>query len=101
METSKEKLKREIAEAKKRLEQLEKEEKSESKNMAIKKLAEFSDEEKIKFFDKMYNSAISEVNAVIECGYHDEDCAQYGWESYIEILAKDKDLFWKYFNSLI
>lgn len=100
METNKEKLKRELAESKARLEQLEKQEKTDDRDNAIKKLEEYTDQEKIKFFDKMYKSAFSELKAVEECGYHDEDCTHYAWEEYIQILAKDNKLFWKYFNSL-
>ena len=100
METKIEKLKRELAEAKARLEKLEKEEKTAGRDSAIKKLEEYTDEEKIKFFDILYESAISELKTVEECGYHNEDCAHYAWEEYIQILARDNKLFWNYFNSL-
>jgi len=57
----KEKLEKEIAEAREKLEQLEAEETSAKRNLAIKKLSEYTDEEKIVFFDKMYNSALTEL----------------------------------------
>ena len=50
METEKEKLKREINEAKVRLIQLEEQEKKSKKSLAIKNLNEFTDQEKIDFF---------------------------------------------------
>jgi len=94
------KLKREIAEAKAKLEQLEKQEKTDDRDNSVKKLSEYTDSEKIKFFDEMYKSALSELEAVEECGYNDADSAHYAWEEYIQILAKDNKLFWNYFNSL-
>jgi hypothetical protein len=48
----------------------------------------------------MYNSAKDELEELEESGYSREDNKNYAWESYIEILAKDKDKFWKYWNSL-
>jgi len=99
MET-KDKLKREIAEAKLRLKQLEKQEKNFNRNNAIKKLSEYTNEEKIKFFDEMYKNALLELKEVEKSKYHNENCVQYAWESYIQILMKNHDLFWNYWNSL-
>ena len=100
METKIEKLKRELAETKAKLEKLEKEEKTAGRDGAIKKLEEYTDEEKIKFFDKLYNQAKTELEHLEECGFHDEDDVHYAWEEFIQILARDKKLFWSYFNSL-
>jgi len=100
METDSERLKREIEEAKAKLEKLEKEEKTSGRNSAVKKLKEYTVEEKIKFFDKMYKNAETELKSLEKSGYQDEDSAQYAWELYISILSKDHKLFWKYFNSL-
>ena len=99
-ETEKQKLQRELAEAKAKLEKLERQEKIDIKDGAIKKLSEYTDSEKIKFFDKLYKSAESELSSTEEKGYHDEDSVHYAWEEYFSILAKDKKLFWDYFNSL-
>ena len=96
----KEKLQQQIAEAKERLEKLEQQEKINGKKDAIKELSEYTDEEKIQFFDKLYNSAYLELTELEEEGYHNEDCAQYAWEEYIAILAKDRNKFWRYWSSL-
>lgn len=98
MENEKEKLKREITEAKNRLKVLEKQEKETKKDLAIKKLKEFTDQEKIKFFNNMYNTAKNELEDH-EKGDNDEDNDHYAWEEYIVILARDKEPFWEYWNS--
>jgi len=54
----------------------------------------------VKFFDGMFKCASNELKELEERGYKNEDDAQYGWETYIKILAKDNKLFWKYWNSL-
>jgi len=89
-----------IADAQDQLNKLELEQKSNIRESAIKNLDEYTDEEKIKFFDKMYESALEELNRTEKENYHDEDSAGYAWEEYILILSKDKKLFWKYWNSL-
>ena len=48
----------------------------------------------------MFNSAVSELEELEVRGYTNEDNAQYAWEEYIVILAKDRKLFWNYWNSL-
>ena len=100
MSKEREKLVKQIADAKAKLELLEKQVKNSNRSMAIKELSEFTDEEKINFFDKLYNSAYSELVDTESNGYHNEDCVQYDWEEYIEILARDHDAFWKYWRKL-
>lgn len=98
MENEKEKLKREINEAKVRLKQLEEQEKKSKKSLAIKNLDEFTAQEKIDFFDKMYNIAKSELKDHEKGKRRDDD--HYGWEEYIVIVARNKQEFWKYWNSI-
>ena len=98
--TEKEKLQQQIEEAQRKLEELEEKEKNSERIEAIKNLDEFTTEEKVKFFDSMYKSALAELNTTIGHGYHNEDCEHYAWEEFIVILAKDYNLFWKYWNSI-
>ena len=96
----KEKLQIELAETKAKLEKLEQLEKQSDKDLAIRKLEDISTEEKVAFFDSMFKSALSELTELEENGWTSEDNEIYGWESYIEILANDRDSFWNYWNSL-
>ena len=98
--TEKEKLEQEIKDAKKKLKDLEKKVKTDTRSLAIKALEEFTDEEKIEFFNKLYKSATSELEELEDKGWSDDDNSTYAWEEYIQILAKDQDSFWEYWNSL-
>jgi len=98
--TEKENIKNELADLKLKLKELEEKEKNIGKSVAIKKLEEYTDDEKIKFFNKLYKSASIELDELEKNGYGDEDNAHYAWEEYITILAKDNKEFWKYWNSL-
>lgn len=100
MESEKEKLKREISEAKKRIKHLEKLEKEASRNNTIKSLDEYTFQEKIDFFDKIYNNSLQELVDYEKGNRHDDDSEHYAWESCIEILARDSKTFWDYWNSL-
>lgn len=95
-----EELLRKIAEGQAALKELEELQKQNIREYAIKNLEEYTEEEKIKFFDKMYKSALDELNRTIKDKYHDDDCCHYVWEEYIEILARDKKEFWKFWNSI-
>ena len=89
-------LEKEIAEKQKLIRQLKKTSKSE----AIKELSEYTVEEKVKFFDDTYASALSMLNQKENDEIGDEVETQYDWEANMELLAKDHDKFWKYWNSL-
>lgn len=93
-------VKAEIERKKRELESLEKSLSMDKRRMAIKDLSEFSDEEKIKQFDKIYNIALSVVEEAEENGYVDEDTDHYVYEDVMGIIARDRQEFWKYFNSL-
>lgn len=97
---STEKLKKEIEERRAELAKLEAQEIKDSKKEAIKDLSEFSNDEKIKIFDALYNYSKDELEEVENTGYTDEDSDHYAWETLITILARDNKKFWKYYNSL-
>lgn len=100
--TEKEILQAQIEEAQKRLQELEKQEKTIIKSESIKELSEYTTEEKVKWFDETYEMAREEFSIVGTEDYcEDNDNDQYAWEHYMEILARDKRIFWKYYNSLI
>ena len=98
--TEKDKIKKEIQDSKARLKELEEQEKGIIKNLAIKKLEEYTDVEKINFFDKLYSNAKSELDELEDSGYSREDNKDYAWEEYIVILSKNYKAFWEYWNSL-
>jgi len=98
MSSEKERLKNEIAEKKARIKEIEEEEKRLNIHSAIKKLEDYTIQEKIDFFDKMYSNAESELKDHQD-GAGDAD-EHYAWEAYIQILAKDREKFWNYWNSL-
>ena len=101
MLTQSELLKKKIAEQQKKLEELQKQELLDQRNSAVKLLEEYTIDEKVKAFDKLYKSALSELNEKENGDYcEDNDNAQYTWEDVMSLLAKDRTLFWKYFNSL-
>ena len=68
-------------------------------SLAIKSIDEYTDKEKIEFFDKLYRSALAELKELEEKGYSSEYNQHYAWEEYIKILAKDRTTFWEYWNS--
>jgi len=97
--TEKDNIKKEIEEARKRLQLLEEREKLSTKNTIIKQLEEYTIEEKVKWFNKMYKNAEEELIELETKGYSDEDNEHYCWENYIEVLAKNNKKFWNYWNS--
>lgn len=83
--------KAELARAKKKLA-------SQQRDLAIKKLEEYTPEEKISFFDSIYKSALSML-VKKKKGESNEDDETYTWEEVMEILARERKVFWKYYNS--
>jgi len=67
--TEKDKLNQEIEDAKKKLKDLEKKAKTDNRSLAIKSLDEYTDKEKIDFFDKLYRSALAELEELEKEGY--------------------------------
>jgi hypothetical protein len=64
-------------------------------------LEDYTDEQKIKFFDSLYNSALSHIKEVEVEGWVDEDAAQYMFEDVMSILnIEDTRAMWNYYNSL-
>lgn len=97
--TREEQLEKEIAEKQKELEALRK--KQGLRDKVIKPLSEYSIEEKCAWFDGCYRDAENTLYKK-EAGeyYKDEDDAQYLWEDMMTLIARDREQFWKYFNSL-
>jgi hypothetical protein len=83
------------------LELMEKSLVSNERNLAIKDLSEFTEDEKIKVFDKIYESALDLVNQVEVSGFINEDIRHYLYEDVITIIARDEKAFWLYFKSLM
>lgn len=95
-------LRKEIEDKNKELALLVEQEAKGLRNMAIKPLSNFTVEEKVEFFDKQYNNVVEHyLKPVEDRGYHYEEDEHYAWEEFMETVARDKDSFWKYFNSLI
>ena len=98
--TEVERLEKELLDAKLKLEQAREKEKHSTRNLAIKDLSEFTDEEKIKKFDALYESAIYSIKYLEDNGFESKDDEHYSWEELISLPAREKDKFWKYYNSL-
>ena len=97
--TEVEEIEKEIADAKSRLELARIKEKNLKRDEAIRDLSEFSEEEKIKAFDAIFNRALSYIESA-EADYRRDDDAHYAFEEFMGIIARDRDKFWKYYNSL-
>jgi hypothetical protein len=64
-------------------------------------LEDYTVEQKVEFFDSLYNSALSHVKEVEAEGWVDEDTPQYMFEDVMSILnIEDSKAMWKYYNSL-
>jgi len=65
-------------------------------------LEDYTVEQKVKFFDSLYNSALSHVKEVEAEGWVDEDASEYMFEDVMSILnIEDTKAVWNYYNSLI
>lgn len=90
-------LEKEIADKKKELEALKLKNKNSARGRAIKELEEFTDEEKIKAFDSLYSHAALDLKEAVK-GV--EVAEHWAWEAQMNLLARDRQLFWDYYNSL-
>ena len=64
-------------------------------------LEDYTVEQKVEFFDSLYNSALSHVKEVEAEGWVDEDAAHYMFEDVMSILnIEDTEAVWNYYNSL-
>jgi hypothetical protein len=64
-------------------------------------LEDYTIEQKVKFFDSLYNSALSHVKEVEAEGWVDEDAQHYMFEDVMSILnIEDTKAVWNYYNSL-
>ena len=65
-------------------------------------LKDYTVEQKVKFFDSLYESALSHVKEVEKEGWIDEDASQYMFEDVMAILnIEDTKAVWNYYNSLV
>lgn len=71
-------------------------------NDFIKGLDEYTDEEKIKKFDTLYNMALRSLNDYIDSQRfeYDEDEKQYLWEEVMKLLSYNNRDFWNFFNNI-
>ena len=94
-------LNKKIEEAEKALKYLKDKRDFELKNNVswIKKLDDFTTEEKIEFFDDIYNFMYSIVEDNLNGDWHeDNDNHGHLYETVAPILAKDSKTFWKSYN---
>jgi hypothetical protein len=83
------------------LKQRELDELENQKRTGIIPLEEYSEEEKIEYFNKMYNSAIKIVEELEDSGHNDDDDEHWSYEAHMEILNLHKPKeFWNYFNKI-
>jgi 3-oxoacyl-(acyl-carrier-protein) synthase len=63
---------------------------------------EYTDTQKIQFFDKFYEMALDTVKAMEDTGISDDDDEHWFYEMGMSILnLEDTDKLWKYINTLI
>lgn len=64
-------------------------------------MEDYTNEEKIKFFDNLYKQALSIIEEAEEEGRVDEDSDHYLYEDTMKILnIKNPREMWDYFNSI-
>ena len=75
-----------------------------SKQSIVMELDEYTDDEKIAHFEKIYAFANSIIEKINNGEYHeDNDDKHYAYEAIMNVLARDgkKSEFWDYYNELI
>ena len=95
-----EELEKEIAEKQEQLRKIKDANKTSIRSKAVKELSEFTDEEKIKGFEAIHAAGIAVLEEAEKNGYVREDESQWAFEFQMETIARDNELFWKYYNSL-
>ena len=97
MPTRKEQLKNDIAKMQAELERIE----APITSAPVLRLTDYTNEEKIAFFDSMYKLAFDTIKEVKENGYCDEDTVNWFYETGFAVLnLRDTKSLWKYKNSL-
>ena len=61
----------------------------------MKELDEYTNEEKIKWFDETYNNALEQLVFIEKHRHEPKDCQQFTWEAVMELLGTD---IWKRWN---
>ena len=65
----------------------------------LKPLGDYSDDEKIAWFNKQYNGAYDTLMKKVEGKYHDDlDEAHFVWEEWLKILGKDVFKVWNEYD---
>lgn len=91
-------LKQEIAERQIELKKLEREEADKMIAEVIKPLSGYTDEEKIKKFDHLYEIAKEMLKDAVESGDAVHFSYVYStWEEVMELISYDKKSLWKYY----
>ena len=62
----------------------------------MKELGEYTNEEKIEWFDKMYNKALEQIIFIEKNRYEPDDCEHFTWEAVMELLGAD---VWERWNA--
>lgn len=99
--TDRERILKEIEDKKIELQLLEEKERIAFRGDAICLLDDFTIEDKVEAFDKLYNSILNSIIDLEEKGYYDEDEEHYLWEETMSIVTKNPNNFWKYFNTML
>lgn len=90
-------IRKEIPDLEKEIKQKEmelKELKDKKLSNKVKKKTDYTDKEKIKWFDETYDMMMEELKEHLENDYEDEDAEHYDWEHLLEILGKDIWVIW-------
>lgn len=97
-----EEIEQEILEKQEELRLLKEIKKNSTRSLAVKELEDYSNEEKVEFFEKMHKYAMNELEELEDGKYcEDSDNDHYGWEYLMKIIIRDHKLFWDYYNSFI
>ena len=96
----KERIQANIAKKAKELETLKKSLES-GEDRPIKSLEDWTEEEKVEWFDKFYKFALNHVDEREDSGYDDEDSDHWFFEQGMSILYDNRKEFWDWYNSLV
>lgn len=96
----KERIQADIDKKAKELEDLKKSLES-GEDRPIKSLEDWTEEEKVEWFDKFYKFALNHVDEREDSGYDDEDSDHWFFEQGMSILYDNRKEFWDWYNSLV
>lgn len=74
---------------------------SNKEDVPVIELSDYTDEEKVKYFDSMYKMAFDHLKSVEDSGYKDDDAENWFFEEGFKILnIKNPKSLWNYYNKL-